>query len=50
MTTFECYYKDRYPDLDPEKDDFYEQLKECWETAYSDGVMDMFIKVMKGSD
>lgn len=43
--TFEDYYKDRYPDLDPEQDDFYEELKVCWHTGYQTGVIELYLKI-----
>lgn len=32
--TFEEFYKDRYPDLNPEDDDFCDDLKSFWDVAY----------------
>lgn len=31
--TFGEWYSETYPDLKPEYDDFYEQLKKCWEDS-----------------
>jgi hypothetical protein len=38
MITFEEWYESNYPDLDPDADDFYSQLKGCYEDAYDYGV------------
>jgi hypothetical protein len=43
--TFEEYYKYRYPDLDPEQDDFYQQLKDCWYLAYTNGKIELYRKI-----
>ena len=32
--TFEEWYKAKNPDLDLNKDEFYEELKEAYETGY----------------
>tara|TARA_R110000851_G_scaffold37670_2_gene97141 strand:+ start:1156 stop:1323 length:168 start_codon:yes stop_codon:yes gene_type:complete len=34
MLTFEDWYESNYPDIDPVADDFYEQLKKCYEDGW----------------
>ena len=35
MLTFEDWYKVKNPDLDPDKDDFYKELKEAYEAGWN---------------
>lgn len=39
--TFEEWYERKYPDLDPERDEFYDELRGAWEAGYRQHYEDM---------